>query len=151
MLVIHAGSFSRDAGSFLCEYYDLVELILRPMGLIHRASLESAGPLNSCDRWTAFGDNQLQADSHSAWKLHASAVCHIVKTNTKILVKSSSMYLLGHINQSLFQQICWLPKFSSTTRLKMDPYKNIFSTNLHLTEIKAALLTHSSRGTISNQ
>ena len=31
---------------------------------------------NFCDCLTAFGDNQLPPDSHSAWKLHASACMH---------------------------------------------------------------------------
>ena len=38
---------------------------------MHRGFLESAGPQNSCDHLNALGDNQLPADSHSAWKLHA--------------------------------------------------------------------------------
>ena len=42
-------------------------------GSTHRASLESAGPQNSCDRLNALGENQLPPDSHSAWKFHAPA------------------------------------------------------------------------------
>ena len=49
----------------------------------HRASLESAGPQNSCDRLNALGDNQLPPDSHSAWKLHASACMHALINSTE--------------------------------------------------------------------
>ena len=49
---------------------------------IHGGFLESAGPQNSCDLLNALSDNQLPADSQSAWKLHASACMH-----TSILVR----------------------------------------------------------------
>ena len=44
----------------------------------HRGFLESVGLQNSCDYLNELGDNQLPADSYSAWKLHTSACMHAV-------------------------------------------------------------------------
>ena len=52
----------------------------------HRASLESAGPQNHCDDLNALGDNQLPADSQSAWKLHASALACTVGVSSQLIV-----------------------------------------------------------------
>ena len=46
---------------------------------IHRGFLESARPQISCDHLNALRDNQLPADSHSAWKLHAFACMHTIE------------------------------------------------------------------------
>ena len=46
-----------------------------------------------CDHLTALGDNQLPADSHSAWKLHASASASIPVRQLIVTCRSS-----GHKN-----------------------------------------------------
>ena len=48
-----------------------------------------------CDHLTALGDNQLPADSHSAWKLHASACMHTSIPVRQLIVTAHSS---GHQN-----------------------------------------------------
>ena len=60
----------------------------------HRASLESASPQNFCDDLNAMGDNQLPPDSHSAWKLHASA--HSIHCGSQLAADCYLMHSSGH-------------------------------------------------------
>ena len=85
----------------------------------HRASLESAGPQNSCDRLTAFSDNQLPADSHSAC-MHADAC------NFHALWESAGSWLsLNAVKQSQ-ELLCTIKRARSLEKLYDWDRKNLF-------------------------